>query len=194
MMMRENIALSEKCIPESLTAYLDGELLPGEEAELELHLLECARCRTELNDQKAFMGELTRSLEHPAFVDVPEDFTRSVVVNASSNVNGLRRRNEILRAAFICIGLLAIAASASGGDVLGSASAATDKLFAIVDIVFHAVKDLVIGVSVLLRSLSSNALFGSGYSTAFVAAVFAGSLFICSRLIPRGERRETSEK
>lgn len=164
---------------------MDGELAAEEEREVETHLAGCSECRREFSLQKAFMFELTRSLEHPAFVDVPEDFTRSVVANAENRVTGLRKPGERSRALVICAGLLVVATIGLGGDFLGLFGSGAVKGMAIADVGLHIFHDLSTSVAVLLRSVSSKVLFGSALSIGFVAAVFAGSLFICARLNPR---------
>src|SRR5687767_7691259 len=91
------------CPSPELSAYIDGELSPREELELEVHLAECRTCADELNLQKSFLNALDSSLDDEIEIPLPKNFTKSVVANAESRVNGLRHPHEWRNAAFICV-------------------------------------------------------------------------------------------
>ena len=90
------------CPRTEIAAYIDGELSPREEMDLELHFAVCGECAAEFNEQKKLLCALDFALDEKAEFELPEDFTKSVVVKAESNVSGLRRREERFRALYLC--------------------------------------------------------------------------------------------
>lgn len=99
--------LSGKCPSEEIGAYLDAELSPDRAAALESHFALCTICRDELNSQKSFLLELSRSLEKGVSLELPKDFAKTVATRAESSVTGLRKRSERI-AAFVIVGVLLI--------------------------------------------------------------------------------------
>src|SRR5690349_11921217 len=88
--------LEIECPSIEIASYLDGELSPDLELQLEAHLAKCVICTQELNDQKHFINALNNSLiDGP---DLPTDFTKRIVTNAESGVSGLRQKKERLNA------------------------------------------------------------------------------------------------
>src|SRR6188472_4506226 len=92
------------CPSSDLSAYIDGELSPHDELELEMHIAGCRVCADDLNLQKSFLNALDSSLEEEAEIQLPKNFTKTVVANAESRVSGIRRPHELRNAALICGG------------------------------------------------------------------------------------------
>src|SRR5437870_10821241 len=112
---------TNECPSTDIAAYLDGELSPQTELELEAHVSNCEVCLRELNQQKTFVTALSSSLISD--LEIPDDFTKRIVTNAESTVSGLRRRSEWLNAVFVCCGLfffVLFSLGASAGGAFGS--------------------------------------------------------------------------
>ena len=179
------------CPTSEISAYIDGELSPGEEMELELHLAGCAACVRDLNDQKQFLRALDLSLESTDEIELPENFTRTVVTTAESSVRGLRRRTEIRNALFICTGLFLIAVVSVGYDlpmVMSAFGVAVDKVVAVAAFAAHFVFDVALGVAVIFRSLAAQLVFGSAAGLALFAAIFGVSFVAFSRFWNRDRK------
>ena len=174
------------CPSPDLSAYIDGELSPNDELKLEMHVAGCRTCTDDLNLQKSFLNALDSSLEDETEIELPKDFTKTVVANAESRVSGLRRPHERRHAAFICVGLILFSIVALGGKLEGSfvaASTVVEKLFAVVVSAGHVIYDLALGASIVLRSLATNFLFESGGPALAFFALFVLSLYLFSRLL-----------
>jgi anti-sigma factor RsiW len=185
-MNRAETKISSICPSPELAAYIDGELSPHGELELEMHVAVCRTCARELNLQKSFLNALDSSLEIETEIELPKNFAKTVVANAESRVSGLRHPNELRNAALICGSLMIFSLFALGGSSGRSLTAVVgvfDKLVAVVVSVAHVLYDVALGSSIVVRSLGSNFLFGSaGPALAFVA-LFALSLYLFSRLL-----------
>lgn len=179
------------CPSADLSAYIDGELSFDDELELERHVSGCRTCADDLNLQKSFLNALDYSLEDENEIELPKDFTRSVVANAESRVSGLRRPRERRHAAFICLGLLVFSLVALGSNA--------DKTFIAIASIFetmlavalsagHLVYDIALGSGIIFRTLFSNLLFESGTAVFAFLALFVLSLYLFSRLLVRTHR------
>ena len=104
------------CPSPELSAYLDGELSAPDEIVLEEHMSSCQICTDDLNLQKSFLNALDYSLDEGNEIELPKNFTRSVVANAESRVSGLRRPHERRNAAFICAALIVFSLFALGSS------------------------------------------------------------------------------
>ncbi len=179
------------CPSPSLSAYIDGELAPSEELELERHVSGCRVCTDDLNLQKSILNALDYSLEDDNKIELPKDFTRSVVANAESRVSGLRRPHERRNAAFICTALIIISLFALGSNAektFVAAAAIADKVFAVLASAGHFFYDVALGSAIIFRSLASKFLFESGASVLAFLALFVLSLYVFSRLLVRFHR------
>ena len=180
-----------ECPRAQLAAYIDGELLPREELELEMHLANCKDCTAELNEQKKLLCVLDFALESEKEIELPANFTKVIVANAESNVSGLRSSKERFRALFVCLGLFLLVILGLGGQiepVLNTYIKFTDKIFAVFGFVFHLIYDVSIGTAVILRSLGSGLVSNSGIAFAVFGALLLFSLFALSRLFVRYNR------
>ncbi|MEP7213287.1 MAG: zf-HC2 domain-containing protein [Acidobacteriota bacterium] len=187
-----NIAQSnEACPTGEISAYIDGELSPAEEMSLEMHLVGCPACVRDLNAQKHFLRALDISLEHTDEIELPTNFTKTVVTTAESRVSGLRRGSELRNALLICSALLLIAIFAVGKDlplVLSAFGVVADKVFATAAFAGHFVFDIAIGVSVIFRSLASQFVFGSTPRFGLFVVIFGFAFAAFSRLLDRGRQ------
>lgn len=178
--------LENACQSADISSYIDGELSPSRELELELHFSGCESCLAELNLQKKFLIALDHALESEEEIDVPANFTQVVVANAESRVNGLRRPAERFHAFFVCFGLFLVIIFALGSS--GSRTAfdalfvVLDKVTAVGSFAAHVAYDIAIGAVIVIRSLASQVVFGSSLTLLFpgLAAVY---LFVVSRVM-----------
>lgn len=186
------IAQSEKVCPrEEIAAYIDGELVPRRELELELHFAACRMCADELNLQKTMLCALNSALLPEREVELPKNFTKVVVTRAEANVSGLRRPQERRNALIICAVLflpLLVGFSADIETVLLTMNNFAGQILAVGGLVFHLVYDISVGAVVILRSLSNQVAFNSMASAAFLIILFLISLITVSRLVMRFNR------
>jgi hypothetical protein len=181
---------SDDCPRADIAAYIDGELAPGEELELEIHLASCKVCAEELNEQKKLLCALDYALEEKEF-ELPVNFTKVVVANAESRVSGLRRPKERFNALFVCLALFLVVFVGLGSEaksVLFSSSRFVEQFLAVGGFITHLVYDIAIGTAVILRSLCFQFVFKSAISLALVAFVLGFSALVFSRLMFRCKR------
>lgn len=170
------------CPAEEISALIDGELASDVEAALERHIANCSICRNELNDQKGFLLALSDTLEREAPIDLPENFTRSVIVNAESKVSGLRGRRERSAAFVIGAALLLLAAIAVGSftGVFSPFAIAIEKILALGGAVIQVAADLLYAIAAMSRSILQTQTFSTALTyiaicLAIVLLVYFGS-------------------
>lgn len=174
-----------------IAAYVDGELLPREELELEAHLAVCESCRNELNEQKKLLCVLDFALENEREIELPKNFTKIVVANAESKVSGLRRPQERSESLLVCGALFLLVLVGLGGGTDSLADTFwkfTEQIFVVGGFVWNLAYTAAIGLAVVLRSLSQQFVFNSSASVAFAVGLFFVSLLALSRLITRYHR------
>src|SRR5215218_2611547 len=187
-MERSETNNTSTCPSPDLSAYLDGELSPGGEIELELHLSGCRLCTDDLNLQKSFLNALDYSLEAKGEIELPVNFTKSVIANAESRVSGLRRPHERRNAALICAALILFSLFALGGSAgktFVASAAMAEKVFAVFASAGHLFYDVALGSAIIFRSLASKFLFDSGGTVLVFLALVVLSLYLFSRLVVR---------
>lgn len=162
------------CSHTQIIAYIDGDLSPREEIELEKHLAVCKECLDELNEQKKLLCALDFALdEHEKELELPEDFTKVIVTNAESNVSGLRRPQERFKALFVCSTLFLMVLLGLGeetGNYFRTSEGFVGQIWAVGGFAINLTHDLAVGIVVILRTLTHRFIFNS--------AVSLGSLFI----------------
>jgi predicted anti-sigma-YlaC factor YlaD len=186
----QDLKNSDECPRADIAAYIDGELAPGEELELEIHFASCKACAEELNEQKKLLCALDYALEENE-LKLPENFTKIVVANAESRVSGLRRPKERRNALFVCSALFLLVFIGLGSEaknVLFSSSRFVEQFLAVGGFITHLVYDIAIGTAVVLRSLCFQFVFKSAISLALMALVLGFSALVFSRLIFRYKR------
>lgn len=175
------------CPAEEISAYIDGELSAELEVALERHIGVCNICRDALNEQKGFLIALTDTLEREIPIELPKDFTRSVVVNAESKVSGLRDQRERSWALMIGIALFLLAAVAVGSfaGVLSPLAIAVQKLGSLAGAIIQVAGDLLFAVFSVFRSVLQSQTFGPAVT--YVVVIFATLmlLFLGSRSLRR---------
>ena len=177
---------SGQCPSEEIGAYLDAEISSESATALETHFASCAICRDELNSQKAFLLELSRSLEKGVSLELPKDFARAVATRAESSVTGLRKRSERI-AAFAIVGvLLVLVAVGFAGDPTRAYSDAAGPLgiaSGFLDVAAGVLHSIVFAVGFIAKKVFP----GSAGSTLALAVVASAS--VASFLIFRRYRR-----
>lgn len=190
-MSSPSITLEKECPRKQLAPYIDGELLPHEELELELHLAACKTCAAELNEQKKLLFVLDFALDKEDEIELPADFTKIVVAKAESNVSGLRSPRERYRAILVCSILFLFGLIGLGGQiesVFASYIQFTEQVFSVFGFIFHLIYNISIGTAVVLRSLSSQFVSVSAIVVVFLVAFSIISLLAFSRLFIRLNR------
>ena len=176
-----------ECPTDEIAAYIDGEMDPMREFELEAHLAGCEVCSLELNQQKQFLCGLSSSLQHEDEIELPANFTKLIVANAESTVTGLRRPREQFNAIFICAGLFLFALFALGADagkIFQGVSNIFEQITAVGGFFGRLIYSVFVGVAIILRSLATQ--FRADAVVAAVAAgIFAVSLMFISRRLLR---------
>jgi len=179
--------MSEVCPRDDIAAYVDGEVSAGLAAELELHFAECEACTRSLREQRQFLSALSASLANEPAVELPEDFTKKIVVSAESSVTGVRGRGELLTAALICAVLILFSIFAIG-ESLGAGSAfggIGEKVFAVGAVILRSAGNTATAAAVLIRALSAYVSVGVPAFLAFgigaVVVVFLSSVWVIKR-------------
>ncbi len=190
--MNPQISATEKVCPKSeIAAYVDGELLPREELDLELHFASCRSCAAELNEQKRLLRALDFTLEDKNAIELPENFTKILVATAESNVSGLRLPQERFKAFVICAALFLPVLLGLGGEtgtILNAFWKFGDQILAVSGFAFHLIYDIAIGTTIILRSLSRQIIFDSNVSIFLLVGILFVGLAAFSRLIVRFDR------
>lgn len=179
-----------ECPSPEIAAYIDGELSGDRELELELHLAECSLCSSEMTGQKIFLCTLDASLQSEPEIALPTNFTRTIVTRAESSVAGLRKPAERFNAAFICATLFLFGLFALGADAASSfgwLSTAIDKAAAVAGFLLHLSYSVLIGFSILTRSVSGLAHLPTALSL-FSVVLFAMLFVSLSRRFLPGRR------
>lgn len=182
---------SEQCPNDNISAYIDGELSPADELALEMHLTGCSACTDELNLQKSFLQALNASLERGAEIELPENFTKTVVTNAESRVSGLRGASERVNAIFICAALFLFALFALGNDAEGTfatIAAVAEKLGAVAAAAGHFIFDISLAATIIIRTVSSAIVSDSRIAAMFFVIALVSSILFFSRLLLRHRR------
>ncbi len=190
--MNSTAKIEEICSQRSdIAAYIDGELLPREELELEMHLAVCKHCSDELNEQKQFLLALGHALETETQIELPENFTRIVVANAESKVSGLRRPQERAKALFACAALFLLAILGLGSETKTTFEAFgkfAEQFAAVGGFIWNLIYDVAFGAAIILRSLSHQVANNSSVSLAILFGLVFISLAAFSRFIIRLHR------
>lgn len=174
------------CPSPEISAYLDGELRPSDEMRLDMHFAGCSICREELNSQKNLLQALSVSLESEKDFELPKNFTKTIVANAESRVNGLRQPRERYTAVFICSALFVFLAALLGSElagIFGSAGEVADRTSAVVGFGASLTYSLAFGITVIVRSLVSQLATNTTFSLAVLAFVALAGVFFTRLLI-----------
>lgn len=179
------------CPRREIAAYLDGELDPHTELDLELHFAVCPTCTAELNGQKKLLCVLDFALDDKNQIELPENFTKVVVANAESNVKGLRCPQERNRALFVCAALFLMVLFGLGAETsktVEAFSSVGEQFLAVTGFFVHLIQDITIATTVILRSLCLQFVFKSALTAGAIGIFFVLALLIFSRLMARHRR------
>ena len=186
------IAKTKKVCPRAeIAAYLDGELSPSDELTLEQHFAICKTCLDELNLQKKLLSALDFAFESKSEIELPENFTKVVVAKAESRVSGLRSKKERIWALSICAGVLfltMLGIALESDQILYSLSDFGKQFLALAGFINHLIFDITIGLAVILRFLSQQIVFSSGFATLLFLCVIALGFLSFSRLVLKFSR------
>lgn len=174
-----------------LAAYIDGELSPREEIELEIHLAICQNCSAELNDLKKLVQVLSYALEEENQIELPRDFTRVIVTNAESRVSGLRRPQERFRALFVCAALFLLVILSLGAEtktIVNTFAKSAEQFLAVGGFVWHLIYDVAVGAAIILRSLSHQVVSNANLPYAVLIGCICISLIFLSRFVVKLNR------
>lgn len=187
----ESAKNQNSCPREEIAAYVDGEISPREELELEMHFAGCRICADELNSQKKLLCALDSFCQNEREIELPENFTKVIVTTAESSVSGLRRPQERRKALFICSALFLLVLIGLGSEtdaLLGTFWKFTEQFLAVGSFVAHLVYDIGVGITIVLRFLGHLLVFGSVLKFGLIAVLFVLSLLALSRLVLRFDR------
>ncbi len=189
--MSQQTLKNQTCPRIEIAAYVDGELTSREEFDLELHFAGCEICAAELNEQKKLLCALDFALDDRQEIELPENFTKVVVANAESNVQGLRCPRERNRALTVCAALLLLVFLGLGAETsktFAAAGAITEQLLVVGGFIVHFVHDVTIATTTIFRSFCLQFIFKSSASAGLLGICFVVSLLIFSRLLSRRSR------
>ncbi len=190
-MNQQTTKISNECPRTAIAAYIDGELAPREELELEMHFAACELCTAELNQHKKLLHALDFALEEERDFELPEDFTKVIVANAESKVSGLRQPNERFNALFICSILFLLVLLGLGSEtetVFGAFGKFIEQFLAVGGFIAHLAFDISVGVTVILRSLFQQLVNKSIFAPILLLAVCGFCAFAFSHLVFRYNR------
>lgn len=174
--MKEQIENLENLCPRTdIAAYLDGELSAPEEMDLELHFTTCKRCATEFSEQKKLLCALDFAFDEKSNIELPENFTKTVIVNAESNVSGLRRPEERFRALFLCAALFLFIILGLGSEteaVFSTFAVFAEQIFAVGSFAAHLVFDIAFAFAAIVR------LIGGQFIYHPIFAILSGAVFL----------------
>ena len=181
------------CQSENIAAYLDGQLEDPANTQFETHLANCQSCRSELTAQRQFMCELDSALAKACDLPIPKDFAMLVSKRAESDMRGVRDGGERRRALVFCLALAAVSFALLGVTaseaLLLNIRLLANKVVGVLGLLWTAVHDSVIGLTIISRVLSRVFLPESSV-VSFAALVFlALAIASLSHLIIRYHRR-----
>ncbi len=180
-----------ECPRAKVAAYVDGELLPREELELEIHLTNCPNCSAALNEQKKILLALDFAMENEAEIELPANFTKIIVAKAESGVSGLRSASERLKAFYVCLALSALVVVGLGAELESVFSAFVmfgEKFLTVGGSLLRFIYDVSIGAAVILRSFGSQFVGNQVLTAAILAAVLIAAVVAFSRKFIRFNR------
>lgn len=190
-MEQETAKFENSCPRAEIVAYVDGELNPREEMDLEMHLAVCEICAAELNEQKKLLCALDFALDDRDEIELPDNFTKVVVANAESNVKGLRcprERNRALKVCAVLFSILSLILGVETAQTFASFSAVSEQLLAVGGFFVHLIHDITVAATVILRSFCLQFVFKSAVSILLLGLCFVVSFLIFSRLMLRFRR------
>ena len=124
-------------------------------------------CAAEFNGQKKLLCAIDFALDEKADFELPEDFTKTVVIKAESNVSGLRRREERFRALYLCaiLFLLIIRRSRKrNGSRFSTFEDFIEQIFAVGGFAAHLIFDLAVALTAILRIIGGQFIYSPTFA------------------------------
>ena len=195
-MQNQTEKIEESCPRTEIAAYIDGELSPSAEMDLEKHFAVCKNCETEFNEQKKLLCALDFAFDEKTDFELPENFTKSVVIKAESNVSGLRRREERFRALYFCAILFLLVILGLGNEtetVFSTFKILFEQILAVGSFAVHLIINIAVALSAILRIIGGQFIYTPVFAfLAFgVFLIFSGYIF--SRLLSISDRSKNLE-
>lgn len=176
------VGSNHNCQAEQIAAYLDDDLDAGACAALKEHFQNCQSCVSELNAQRLFICELDATLASTSGLPVPRDFAQIVAAHAESDMRGVRDRLEHKRALRFCL-ILAVASFALLGvaawkSVVFSGRAIASKVLAVIGLLWKALYDAILSLTVISRAVSRGLLPESHLAGLFALLLVLAVVFL----------------
>jgi hypothetical protein len=191
-MSNQTFTTEELCLQTEISAYLDGELSARREQDFELHLSVCEKCADELRSQKQMLCALNLAFDAPLHsFELPQNFTKTVVVKAESNVSGLRKPEERSRAfvlILILFGFVIFGLGESLGKVVSVWQNVTEQVVVVIGFTVDLMLDVLTGSAVILRALSQKLVFDSQVSTVAFFGLFLVVFIAFSHILFRRQQ------
>lgn len=188
--------LKNSCPRAEIAAYIDGELAPSAEMELENHFAVCGECLKEFNEQKKLLFALDFALDEKSEIVLPENFAKTIVINAESRVSGLRRREERYRALYLCAILFLLIILGLGRDteaVFSAAAVFAEQIFAVAGYTIHLIFNIAVALTTILRIISGQVVFSPVFAIAAFAVFLAALIYFSRRIMDFFERSKNLE-
>lgn len=195
-MTEQNVKFENSCPRGEIAAYIDGELSASAEMNLEKHFTVCADCLAEFNEQKKLLNALDFALDEKNEIVLPENFAKTVVVRAESNVSGLRRPEERFRALFLCAFLFLLIILGLGSEAEAVFSAATlfvEQIFAVAGYTIHLIFDIAVALTTILRMISGQIIFSPIFAILAFAVFLISLIYLSTRLLALFDRSKNLE-
>lgn len=195
--MQKQIEKNENICPQTeIAAYIDGELSSREEMDLELHFAVCGECAEEFNEQKKLLCAIDFALDKKADFELPVDFTKKIVVNAESNVSGLRRREERFRALYLCAILFLLIIAGLGNEtevVFSTFKVFAEQIFAVGSFAAHLIFDFAVALTAILRIIGGQFIYSPVFGILGFGAFLIFSGYVFSRILTLFDRSKNLE-
>jgi hypothetical protein len=154
-------------------------------------LCDCMFCNAELNEQRRLILALDSTLGTASDLPLPQNFIRIVMARAESDLSGMRDRLEHKRAARFCLILggagFALIGAAAGKALLVNAWTIVDQALGIFGLLWMALRDAAIGLTVVSRVLGGG-LVPEPHFAGLVALLLVLALVLLFLLIGRYHR------
>lgn len=195
-MQKQTEQKENQCPRTEIAAYLDGELSSREELDLEMHFAVCKKCAGEFNEQKKLLRALDFALDEKTDFKLPENFTRSVVVKAESNISGLRRREERFRALFLCAALFLLIILGLGSEteaVFLTFAIFIEQIWAVGSFAAHLIYDIAVALTAILRLIGGHLISNPLFAFLALVVFLISSGYIFSRILALFDRSKNLE-
>lgn len=195
-MQTQTEKFNNSCPQTEIAAYIDGELSASAEMELESHFAVCGDCLKEFNEQKKLLCALDFAFDEKSEIVLPENFTKTIVIQAESNVSGLRLREERYRALYLCaiLFLLTIVGLGSETEAVFSASAVfVEQVITVAGYTVHLIFSIAVALTTILRIISGQIIFSPAFAVLAFAVFLMLLVYFSSRILALFDRSKNLE-